>query len=265
MRDKTRRNNVEFRPHFKTHQSKIIGRIFKDFGVSGITVSSIKMAQYFAEDGWNDITIAFPVNISAADHYNDLAENTDLKTLVISEEAVQAIDKKLKNRIGLYIEIDPNYGRSGIPAADTKSISTLKSAIEHSKHCYFAGFYCHAGHTYKARSKQEVEKLANAALEELRELKSHFPGAEVCYGDTPSCSVLKTFEGIDQLSPGNFVLYDWMQVEIGSCTPDEIAVYMRCPVIEKFGKRQQLLIHGGAVHFSKESIAVNGKASFGQV
>ena len=54
---------VVLRPHFKTHQSKIIGRWFGDMGIDKITVSSVGMARYFAEDGWKDITIAFPVNV----------------------------------------------------------------------------------------------------------------------------------------------------------------------------------------------------------
>ena len=59
--DKAKRNNVEFRAHFKTHQSLAIGRWFKDAGVNKITVSSLDMAKYFASE-WNDITVAFPVN-----------------------------------------------------------------------------------------------------------------------------------------------------------------------------------------------------------
>ena len=65
--DKAKRNNVNFRPHFKTHQSKIIGRWFKDFGVNAITTSSLQMAEYFALDGWDDITVAIPVNILEID------------------------------------------------------------------------------------------------------------------------------------------------------------------------------------------------------
>src|SRR5665647_2119014 len=56
------RFGVRFRPHFKTHQSRHIGRIFREFGVEAITVSSIDMASYFAADGWTDILIAFPFN-----------------------------------------------------------------------------------------------------------------------------------------------------------------------------------------------------------
>ncbi|MEM6737764.1 MAG: alanine racemase, partial [Bacteroidota bacterium] len=55
---KAKHHNLTFRPHFKTHQSHEIGRWFREYGVDKITVSSLKMAEYFAEDQWGDITVA---------------------------------------------------------------------------------------------------------------------------------------------------------------------------------------------------------------
>ena len=56
-------HKLRFRPHFKTHQAAKIGEWFKLFGVDAITVSSVRMAEYFASNGWKDITLAFPVNL----------------------------------------------------------------------------------------------------------------------------------------------------------------------------------------------------------
>lgn len=264
MATKASKSSIEFRPHFKTHQSKAIGKMFREFGVKGITVSSIKMAKYFSDDGWDDITIAFPANVLASSYYDSISENCELKTLVISKEVVERLDSTLTRPIGLYVEIDPDYGRSGIPIGDVDSIRSVLDAIDRSAHCYPAGFYCHAGHTYKARSKEEVTEIAIQALEKLSTLKTVFPDLPLCFGDTPSCSVLDDFGAVDQISPGNFVFYDWMQVRIGSCSPNEIAVYMECPIIEKFPDRKQVLIHGGAVHFSKDSVNIDGNLSYGE-
>ncbi|MEQ9413859.1 MAG: amidophosphoribosyltransferase, partial [Cyclobacteriaceae bacterium] len=80
--DKAKQSNVNLRPHFKTHQSHEIGRWFKERGVSCCTVSSLKMAQYFSEDGWNDITVAFPLNCLEVDLINTLASTIQLNLLV---------------------------------------------------------------------------------------------------------------------------------------------------------------------------------------
>ncbi len=264
MSAKANNAGSEFRPHFKTHQSLQIGRIFREFDVSGITVSSIKMAEYFINDGWNDVTIAFPANVLATSAYNELAAKADLKTLVISPESVHKLDAGLTEKLGLYIEIDPDYGRSGVPVSDYAAIEKLIATIENSKHCTLSGFYCHAGQTYPGRSEQKVAKTAEAVLQKLERLHQQFPELPICFGDTPSCSVLDNFGPVTQLSPGNFVFYDWMQVQIGACTADQIAVEMVCPVTAVFPKRQQVLIHGGAVHFSKEAIEDNGQLNFGK-
>jgi D-serine deaminase-like pyridoxal phosphate-dependent protein len=264
MKLKADKCGVEFRPHFKTHQSRDIATIFSEFEVKGITVSSLKMAEYFLNDGWNDITIAMPVNILAGSVYDEVASKISLRSLAVSEYTVQKLDHMLNNEMGLYIEIDTDHGRSGIPIQKTEVVSSLLQVIKNSNHFYPAGFYCHAGHTYQARSKDEVEKISREVLQKLEVLKAHFPNMPICFGDTPSCSVLNDFGPVDQISPGNFVFYDWMQVEIGSCSPNEIAVYMECPVIEKFEDRNQVLIHGGAIHFSKDSIDINGIRSFGE-
>ena len=63
MAGRARRQGIRFRPHFKTHQSAAMGAWFREAGVKAITVSSVRMAHYFAAAGWDDITIAFPVNL----------------------------------------------------------------------------------------------------------------------------------------------------------------------------------------------------------
>jgi D-serine deaminase-like pyridoxal phosphate-dependent protein len=87
MAQKAAEHNLRFRPHFKTHQSLKIGKWFRQFGVEAITVSSVQMAEYFAGDGWNDITIAFPVNILEIDNINRLASGIKLGLLVENTKA----------------------------------------------------------------------------------------------------------------------------------------------------------------------------------
>ena len=58
MAAKARRNNVAFRPHVKTHQSLAVAQWLKEEGVAKITVSSLKMAAYFAQHP-QKYTVAF--------------------------------------------------------------------------------------------------------------------------------------------------------------------------------------------------------------
>ncbi len=265
MMTKANELNVELRPHFKTHQSHEIGRWFRDSGVQGITVSSIKMAEYFCYDGWSSITIAFPVNILEANRLDDLAEKIDIRVLATHFEVLRRLNDSISNEIGVYIELDPGYNRSGIPIDEFETLLQLKSFILDSDKLRFEGFYTHAGHSYKCRSKKEIEELVHPILEDLAKLKNEF-NDPICFGDTPSCSVLDDFGSISQISPGNFVFYDWTQFNIGSCNIEDIGVAMFCPVVAKYPRRNELLIHGGAVHFSKDSFTdESGNTLFGVV
>ena len=77
MLKKAESHKLIFRPHFKTHQSLEIGKWFKELGTNKITVSSLKMAEYFSCQ-WKDITVAFPLNILEMHTVNELAKKITL-------------------------------------------------------------------------------------------------------------------------------------------------------------------------------------------
>ncbi len=90
------------------------------------------------------------------------------------------------------------------------------------------------------------------------------PELELSVGDTPTCSQASDLGLADEIRPGNFVYYDLMQVQIGSCTADQIAVAMACPVVAKHEDRREVVVHGGAVHFSKDRIEESGRPIYGR-
>jgi len=256
--------NLELRPHFKTHQSSEIGEWFREYGIQAITVSSLKMAEYFADHGWEDITVAFPVNILESQLINTLNSRINLKILIADPSVIGFLESTLHAPLHVYVEIDPDYGRSGVSIHNKVLVSDVVNSIKSSKKLTFEGFYSHAGHSYKCRGKDEIKRLFAPLIRELSGFKNKF-GGKLCWGDTPSCSVLEEFGEADQISPGNFVFYDWTQTRIDSCSYSDIAVTMQSPVIAKFPERMEILVHGGAVHFSKDSIQNEGNTlNFGQ-
>ena len=149
--DKAGISGVVFRPHFKTHQSSEIGEFFKEEGVFSITVSSMDMARYFADSGWKDITVAFPVNIREIDVINSLAGKINLHLLVESEQTVNFLDNNLLYSVDLWIEIDVGSGRTGIDCSDEEVVVKLAGLIRNSRKLKFSGLLTHAGHTYRDR------------------------------------------------------------------------------------------------------------------
>lgn len=270
MVEKTAKHKVRFRPHFKTHQSVQIGEWFKKFNVKAITVSSVRMAEYFATNGWSDITLAFPVNILEIENINRLAANIKFNVVVENKETALILATKIKHQLGVYFKIDTGYNRTGILSSKTSTIDSLLKILEKNKKLSFKGFLAHTGHTYQARSKNEIYSRHFDALLKLRSLKNeyqrNFPALEISMGDTPAASICNNFDGVDELRPGNFVFYDLMQQNLNVCSFDDIAVKLVCPVVAKHLARNEVVILGGAVHLSKDSITnVNGKQMFGRI
>jgi len=258
MSEKTVRNKVKFRPHFKTHGSAEIGNWFREAGVDAITVSSIAMARFFSVNNWNDITVAFPVNIREIEDINDLLKRIRLNLLVENQEATKCLGKMLTGRTGIFLKVDSGYHRSGIDPENNKLIEEIFDLIDKFDHLEFMGFLTHAGHTYKSRCKEEVLRIHEETIRIMGSLKNKYQERYrkliLSVGDTPSCSIAEDFSGVDEIRPGNFVFYDLMQLHIGSCGYSDIAVAMACPVVSKHGVRNEIVIYGGAVHFSKEHL-----------
>ncbi len=261
---------VGLNPHFKTHQSDIIGSWFNDFGVERITASSVGMADYFFNADYDDVTIAFPFNIRETEWVNSLDRNKKLTLDVISRKTASYLATHLKRQVHIMIEIDAGYGRTGVNCKDLGTIEAILDVIYNSDHMDFYGFYIHPGHSYDVDSKQKIRDIIAETLACLGTLKqryiSDYPNLKCSMGDTPGCSVVNEFLGIDEIRPGNFVFYDLMQYQLGSCELEDIAVALAAPVVAKDDKRREIVVHGGAVHLSKDGLTrSDGAPDFGWV
>ncbi len=256
MVKKAQQAGIALRPHFKTHQSATVGEWFREAGLESITVSSVEMGTYFAKHGWQDISIAFPVNLRETAAIAGLARQVKLQLLVESEYVVHELAKSLLEKVTLNIKIDTGANRSGIASAETDRIAGVLGAIESHPQFKAGNLLVHAGHTYHAKGYQEIAAITRSGYEQLQRIKEKLksPGLGLSWGDTPSCSMLDTLPHFDEWRPGNFVFYDLMQYHIGSCRLDQVAVAVACPVVAVHRKRKQAVIYGGAVHFSKECI-----------
>ncbi|WNB18855.1 alanine racemase [Marivirga arenosa] len=269
MVDRAKEFNCKLRPHFKTHQSHEIGEWFKECGIDSCAVSSLEMAKYFHKSGWKDITVAFPLNLLEIDTVNYLAKEITLNICVESVETVQWLNKEIRHPLKIFIKIDAGYHRTGVQAQKFEEIQSIINEIEKNELVNFVGFIQHAGHSYQAKGKEEINKIHQETSQLMIDLKDHFkkqyPELIISNGDTPSCSICSDFDHIDEMRPGNFVFYDVMQAEIGSCSYNDIAVALACPVVAKHKDRNEIILYGGAIHLSKDRIEQNGRTIYGLI
>ncbi|RMD91348.1 MAG: hypothetical protein D6814_18350, partial [Calditrichaeota bacterium] len=124
--------------------------------------------------------------------------------------------------------------------------------------------------TYHAASRQEIAQIYQQSVERMNQLRDRLaaagmPALRVSVGDTPGCSVVEKFGEVDEIRPGNFVFYDAMQMQLGACREEDIALAVACPVVAIHPERQQLVIYGGAVHLSKDYLEMPTGENFGLV
>jgi len=266
MAQKIANAGLEFRPHFKTHQSLKVAHWYKLLDVTKITVSSVRMASYFVSD-WNDITIAFPFNRHEVDVINAIPERVQLQLVVLEESTVKALSETLTRPVNILIKVDSGYGRTGIPAKNIAALTKLKSTIEALPKLTFVGFLAHAGHSYNSTNNKEILDIHQQSEAKVAALRAHFgEGYTYSSGDTPTCSVATEFNGPTELRPGNHIFYDCMMHNISACTYNDVAVCMAVPVVAKHAEEQKIIVHGGGVHFSKDSLSTpDGSTYFGKV
>ena len=269
MAEKAQRQNIRFRPHFKTHQSAEIGEWCRQAGVTAITVSSVEMAQYFARHGWDDITVAFPANLRQIGSINELAKSIRLDLLVESQETVEYLSTHLTTPVDAWIEIDDGSNRSGVRWDRPNDILQLAARMRSNKHLRCAGILTHAGRIYHAKSPDGVRRIYHETVKRMdivrQFLVKHGYTPEVSVGDTPGCTLCTRLGPVDEIRPGNFVLYDAMQMEMGVCEARDIAAVVACPVVATYPERGEVVIFGGAVHLSKDTVKVGKKRVYGLV
>ncbi len=265
MAQKAKKAGVQLRPHMKTHQSSIVGEWYKEEGVSKITVSSVDMATYFADHGFDDITIAFPYNLLEAGHIEALAKRVKLSVLIESHESLEHMATHVRAKLNYFIKVDIGTHRTGINPDNPRLIHSLARSTNPDHR--LVGLLGHAGHSYQANDKKSAQKIFKESQKAFKKVIAELGRTDliISYGDTPTCSLLDEFPGVDEIRPGNFVFYDLMQYGFASCEFKDIAVCMACPVVAIHEDRKEVIVYGGAVHFSKDHINVGGKRNYGLV
>lgn len=264
------RRPMRFRPHFKTHQSAEIGDWFRAEGVSGITVSSVEMARYFAAHGWADITIAFPVNLREMDEIRVLAGQIHLGLLVESVESVRRLAAELSTPVDVWLKVDSGAHRTGLAWDDPAAAWAVLEAVQADPRLHLRGLLTHAGQTYRERGADDVCARYQASLKGMLYLREALQVTcptrlEISVGDTPASSLCANLGTVDELRPGNFIFYDAQQMQVGACAWQDVAVALACPVVATHPERGEVVLYGGAIHLSKDFLMEDGQRVYGRV
>jgi D-serine deaminase-like pyridoxal phosphate-dependent protein len=228
------------RPHVKTHKSIEVTQAIIDAGnVKGITVSTLKEADYFFKHGINDILYAVgitPNKIAHVAHF--IEQGCDLTIVIDNEDMLSLIFEKMAQHDCVFkviIELDTDGHRSGVnPHSDT--LISMAKHISNSAHATFEGVMTHAGESYACfteKAKQDMatqeRDLTRHAVKRLFEEGIHCNTVSI--GSTPTAFAVDQLDGITEVRAGVYVFFDLVMAGLGVCDIDDIAMSVLGTVI----------------------------------
>ena len=234
--------NLDVRPHVKTHKCVEIGRRQVKAGAVGITAGNVGEAEVFAAAGFDDIFIAYPVWPSGTKgpRIRQLAETTRLRVGVDNVAAINALaDAMGGERLQVVIEVDCGARRSGAApeAAGDLALAARKRGL------IPAGVFTYPGHgSAGPHARKRAADDQDAALTTaVRSLSAAGITAEVVSaGSTPTVE-FATSSVITEIRPGEYVFNDLNNSRLGACTEDQIALFVAGTVVSDWVPDQVIL------------------------
>ncbi len=264
-------HGVLMRPHMKTAKSIDVARLALEGNFGGVTVSTLKEADYFLRHGYADIVYAVCFEPGKLGVAADLIERgADLKIIVDSADVARAIAAD-GSPFKVLIEIDCGEHRTGI-TPDHPALLDIAAALADRGKGQLAGVLTHSGHSYQCRSVDEIRSVARAeraaitlAADRLR--SAGYDCEIVSVGSTPTAIFGDNFDGVTEVRPGVFVFYDIFQAGLGVCSVGDVAVSVLASVISHQQEHNRILVDAGGLALSKDrsTAALEKDLGFGLV
>src|SRR5688500_207487 len=276
MSETARRNDVRLRPHIKTHKCVEVARIQTEGHDGAITVSTLAEARALAKHGFKDITYAVPIERGKfADAIDLLKTGVKLNLLTDDADTVLALDKSADHHAGVvfdvFVKIDCGTHRVGVEP-DSEEAIAIPRLLSDAANLNFAGILTHAGHSYNARSDDEIVDVARHERDSMVELAARI-GRQgiavptVSVGSTPTMSTIDHLDGVDEIRPGNYIFFDAYQATLGSCGFEDTALTVLTAVVHRDAAKRRLVVDAGAIALSKDRgpVGIDPGCGYGHV
>jgi D-serine deaminase-like pyridoxal phosphate-dependent protein len=266
------RHNVALRPHLKTAKSAAVACLATRGQSGAITVSTVAEAAYFVASGFRDLLYAVGIAAPKLDALAAIQRGHGARITLVTDsvDAVRATDARatsLDAHFDLLVELDTGGRRAGVDP-DGTDLLPLAWEVHASAALRLAGVLTHAGHSYHARGVAEIRAIAEAeragavrAASRLREAGLACPTVSV--GSTPTVVYAERLDGVTEVRPGVYTLFDLHQAALGTCMVEDVAVSVLATVIGHNRQAGRVLIDAGALALSKDLSASEFRGDVG--
>ena len=234
---------VNLRPHGKTAKSIDVMRMALAGQQGGITVSTLKEAEYYFAEGIIDIIYAVGITAVKLDRIIRLIKKGAKITLTLDSiaqaqavaEHVQQQAQQLSVEIPILIEVDCDGHRSGVNPKDSLLLD-IGHLLHRERGVRLEGVLTHAGESYLCQSLDAIRAIAEteraiavACAQRLRD--DGLPCPVVSVGSTPTAMFAEDLTGVTEVRAGVFVFYDLVMADLGVCALEDIVLSVLTSVI----------------------------------
>jgi len=275
MTERAQALGVRLRPHVKTHKCVEIARLQTGGHDRALTVSTLAEAAAFAAHGFRDVIYAVPIEPGKFKAALDLrAGGVDLRVVTDDADVAGALDDAARARglsVDVFVKVDCGYHRCGVDPAGRAALE-IPRRLAASRGLRFAGLLTHAGHAYRAATRDQRLAIAREERDVMVRLAARLRDAGievpvVSIGSTPTATCVDALDGVDEIRPGNYVLFDAFQATLGTCGWGDCALTVLSAVVARDRGRRQLVLDAGALALSKDQGAawLDADAGYGRV
>ena len=272
QRMQQRMNNlgVRLRPHVKTSKSLPVIEAQLAAGACGVTVSTLKEAEYCFANGIDDVFYAVAMAPGKLHQAFALRRKgcrlSILTDSVVAAQHIVAFGQEHDERFEVWIEIDCDGHRSGLAADDETLVAVARLLIEGGMQ--LRGVMTHAGSSYDLDTPEALEAMAEqerslcvSAAGRIRD--AGLPCPEVSIGSTPTALSAQSLEGVTEVRAGVYVFFDLVMHNIGVCAADELALSVLTTVIGHQQDKGWIIVDAGWMAMSRDRGTQRQRQYFG--
>ena len=250
---------VRLRPHVKTAKCVEVARLQRAAGAAGITVSTLKEAEFFFAAGFDDILYAVGIAPNKFDAVLALRRRGCRLTVILDSmqaaEALLAKGRATGERFAVMIEIDSDGQRAGVKP-DDDALLAIGRAL-HEGGAQLAGVMTHCGASYGERDGKGLEGIAEqerercvGAAERLR--AAGLPCPDVSVGSTPTALAARALPGVTEVRAGVYAFHDLVMCNVGVAQPEDVALSVLSSVIGHRSDQGWVIVDAGWMAMSRD-------------
>jgi len=260
LRERVHQLGAELRVHGKTAKNIEAIRLAMSGQDRGITVSTLKEAEYFFENGITDIVYAVGIVPAKLDRVAALTRRGCALSVICDSvaqaRACETASRKHGITLPVLIEIDCDGHRCGVQPGDPLLLD-IGRILHRGNGVELRGVLTHAGESYNCRDLNCIRKFAELERQQTLRCSEQLradglPCPVVSIGSTPTATFTENLTGITEVRAGVHMFMDLVMAGIGVCEVSDIALSVLTSVIGHQKDRGWVIVDAGWMALSAD-------------